>query len=350
MKVLAACAVVVGSSVGLLGCGGSDDPAPAPAPAPVAWPKDVATVWKNHLDAFKAAAPDDIIKDYDDDSVVSTFNDHCADNNEGFRYYKGQAAIKGMFVDLFKQLDPVTQNVVEIGPTKDGAAKVINEQGLGGNVFLTWKTKGSASGENGLPADKWIQYATDTFSFQTKENGDYKILKQNIVLTMNGVNCSNVPSEHAQMTSNIKDPNDGSANGKIEVAWKNHFDGFGKGNVSIIAEDYTKDSIVQVYDWTQAESRFKEYKGVAQIEGMFTDLFEKLNSPESGAPDGVSAPLLTVDADSKSIFLVWRSTNVKHATDTFIFDDSGDKATILRQNIVIHADPEAGPGGLQIEV
>jgi len=341
MKALAACAVVAGSSIGLLGCG-SDDSA-APAPTPVKWPMDVATVWQHHFDAFVAASPDKIILDYDADSVVSIFDDTCGQGEGGFKNYEGEDAIKTMFTQLFSDLG-TTANVIEPGPEAEGPhAKVINEKGLGGNAFLVWKTKG---GTDGLAADKWIQYATDTFTFKTLDDGKYKIAKQNIVLTTKGVDCV------ANTDGEVVAPDDST---KIGTAWANHFDGFSNAKLDTIMTDYTEDSIVQVYDWTAAAAdRFKVYKGVTAIRGMFDALFLTLNpaytSDDPKAPENVLAPLLTVDADLKALFLVWTSDHVKHATDTFIFDDSGDKAIILRQNIVVHDTPAAAPPTLQIEV
>jgi len=326
MKVLAACVVAAGSSIGLLGCG--SDSSPAPSPPAVAYPKSVGTVWKNHFDAFAGFNIDKIMKDYNDDSVVSIFRDNCgvSTDGKGFLKFKGPAKIKEMFNGLFTQLGNKLENVDKVGPvnagTQEGAPKVIEGAGAGGNVFLTWATKNLEGTANE------IKYATDTFSFKQTGEGDYKIFKQNIVVTEpQKTTCDAIDPQ-----SDLNPPVDPLVS-NIDKAWDNHFKAFAKGDAGLtdIMKDYSDDSILQVYNF--ADNKFEVHDTKAKIEQFFKTTYATLGADPNNW--GIGVPLQQVDNVEKSVFLVWTSTNIPHATDTFIFDDAGDSAIILRQNIVL---------------
>jgi len=343
MKVLGKCAFVAGTSIGLFGCGGSDSdstsptPAPtlAPTQAPVQYPKNVQTVWDNHFAAFAAFNESDIMKDYTDDSLVSLFNDECLGNTDGkqaagYTTYKGKAKIQEMFTALFEQMgrDDTKIDTEKVGPDS-GNAKVIDAAGPAGNVFLTWATKGLDTEE--------IHYATDTFSFK-QVDGDYKIDKQNIVISQKDTGCkaesqTKPTKEHAECVAAPENCT------KLEAGWANHFHAFGQQSAEDIMKDYNDKSIMQVYDFTG--KKFTVYDTPAKIEKFFKDAWAGDGTTKL---DVTGVPLEQLDEDYKSGFLVWQSNHIAHATDTFIFDDEG---MIVRQNIVVRPDL---PQRVQVEV
>merc|ERR1719203_750934 len=98
-------------------------------------------------------------------------------------------------------------------------------------------------------------------------------------------------------------------------------------------KDYAPESVVLV--WNTADDKAVErHTGLDAIRAMFTKLFDDLGA---GNP-GLEVPFLETDETSKTVFLVWVSTNVPKATDTFIFNDAGK---IITQNIQIHVTSKA---------
>jgi len=275
------------------------------------WPMSVKAVWDNHFSAFGEFDISKIMKDYNDASLVSIFNDVCnadgARPGTGYRVFKGRHQIQRMFVGLFNQLRRDASHIARVGP-KHGQPVVI--EAPGGNVFLTWAT-------TNLPPNDAIDYATDTFSFRKHYSGRYTIHKQNIVVTQQGP-CPFTPQ---QWPSN-------PPRTPLEKAWDNHFQAFGQQDVRRIMKDYTQKSILQVYDW--GSNKYTSYRGLSAISSFFSTTFRDL-----GKDPGVTVPLLQLDQRELSVFLVWKSKNIPHATDTFIFDTDGRTATISRQNIVL---------------
>jgi len=340
MKVLGKCAFVAGTSIGLFGCGGSDSdstsptPAPtlAPTKAPVPYPKNVQTVWDNHFAAFGAFNESDIMQDYTDDSLVSVFNDVCDGNTDGtqaqgYKTYKGKAKIEEMFTALFDQMgrDNTKIDGDKVGPD-NGKAKVMDAAGPAGNVFLTWATKGLDTEE--------IHYATDTFSFK-QVDGDYKIDKQNIVITQkNTDNQQCLPAAQTKPKTHADCQTAGACT-KLEAGWANHFKAFDDKSETAIMNEYNDKSIIQVFNFE--DGSFDTYDTTDKILEFFKGAWKDITTVK---------PLLEqLDADHNSVFLVWQSNSIKHATDTFIFDDEGK---IVRQNIVLR--PDLTLSGLQVDV
>ena len=107
----------------------------------------------------------------------------------------------------------------------------------------------------------------------------------------------------------------------------NHFDAFGSQDVPKILLDYTEDSVVSV--WSTKDEKLSVFKGIAEIESLFTQLFKDLSDLST-----LAAPLIKVEeSPGNMVFLVWEcpGCGFKKVTDTFIFD--GEK--IVRQNIVV---------------
>lgn len=322
MRSLVFGSALAGASLSLYGCGGGDDATTTPAPAPKG--TTVQLVWDNHFGAFGGFNVPQIMEDYDDDSIIKIWNDKCfvADDGakrNGLKLHKGKAAIQKFFEDLFKQLDNKLDNVNTIGPviTKAGengnpvVKEITGDKVADGNVFLTWRT--------GNLGAKAIDLATDTFSF--KKAGDrYMIDLQTIVVSEPNGACA----------SGGDKPDDPPADNPLFKGWDNHFKAFGAKNVADIMKDYDENSIVQVYDNRDTIARteaYAEFKGIAPITQMFTDLFKEIGD----AGDNVAVGLLEIDTSTNSVFLGWRSNSHPKATDTFIFD--GDK--IRRQTIVV---------------
>merc|ERR1719277_2054732 len=363
-----ACVACAGASMMLFGCGGgddsSDDTTAAPSPTPDTG--DVAADWKNHFESFG---------DYDEESKIVVFNDACGgqDGNGklvGYTEITKKDNIKTFFKDLFDQLgrkyDPAlgSDKVLDkVGPAKDGdegtpVVKPGNKPE--GNVMLTWRTKKDATGAAGLKDADWIEYAPDSFSFQTK-GGKSMIWKQNIVVTEShssktGDNCAKTVDATPANGDACKDKTGAdsvSCLAGLYKAWDNHFTAFGcltttaadckrkdengaevswdTKNYDIMA-DYTEDSIVEVFD--TREEKYTQYKGLTEIKGMFDALFVAIKNAGTGDPVnyGIGVLVQEVDPSYNDVFLVWKSNSHPKATDTFVFSDDHK---IIRQNIVV---------------
>jgi len=294
----------------MLGCGGgSSETTAAPAPAP-AYPESVQSVWDHHLGAFLAFDNVSILKDYDEDSVIATFNDKCAGTADGtagagYKEYKGIQQIQEFFTKLFMQIG-TAGNVGGVGPS--GGAPVVREGSLAeSTVFLTWKAV------NGTPSLEWV---TDSFTFK-KTGTKYVIDKQNIVSTETAADCS-AADGNKQLNSCSGDV--------VCHAWQNHFAAFAEQNVSKIMLDYVAESIIYVMDYTT--SAFTTHSGLQEIEAFFTGAF----AAQTASP-GVAPLVEAIDEAKKTVFLVWKdNTAFEKATDTFIFDAN---SKIITQNIVV---------------
>lgn len=321
--------MLAGASVSLLGCGGgSDDTTGAPSPAPPGGydRSTVQLVWDNHFSAFAGFDVPKIMKDYDETSMIATFNDHCFNNqtdNSGYKTYAGVTEIKAFFTALFQQLDSNLTNVNYIGPNGGASAiaegdggPIVKEATTGGdyngNVFLTWRTTAELQ--------KTISLATDSFSFKKKDGG-YFVDYQTIVTTEEDTACAEAPGQL---------PTTGSE--AIYAAWANHLDGFGSKNLDTIMKDYDANSEIEVYDNT--DNTLKTYDTEAEIKDFFDGLFQAITAGAVDGDEGVGIGLLEVDPMHNSVFLAWKSKSHPKATDTFIFDGN-NPAKIARQNIVV---------------
>jgi len=337
VRTLLAGAALVGAGFTLCGCGGGEDPTPAPTPAPpTPAPTIIEKAWSNHFDAAIAgadqggdAALDKIMLDYDNESTIAFFNDVCEGNTgdpatkrDGYTEYKTLEEIRAFYKALFLQLGS-SANLDKVGPT-DGGPVVLSGDNAAANVFLTYRTN--------LTGEKEIKYATDSYSWQTKE-GVAKLWKQNIVTTE--------PKRPCGDALNYVPGRDCTANQAVCDGWDNHFAAFGAGadvknaeNAGALEKimlDYTPDSIVQVFD-TRLETH-STFKTVDAIKGMFKQLFTDIDAAKGTNGIGLNVKILEVEPKFNGVFLVWESLSHPKATDTFVFNDAGK---IIRQNIVVH--------------
>jgi len=242
----------------------------------------VQSAWNNHFKAFGEQNVNNILKDYNDDSVISVYNQ--ADGK--LEVFKGLDGVTRLFTSLF----------ISLSDTSDLTAQAAVHEASGsepGSVFLTWSAAASGYAD-----------ATDTFVFDL--NG--KITTQNVVVT-------------------YVDPNPVSS--AVHDAWQNHFEAFGAKDVAKILEDYTEDSTVTLFDIVANQEHI--VKGLDGVEQVFKDLFKKLSDTSD-----LKAPVQVVtDGSPGEVFLIWScaASGYKSATDTFIFDEFGK---IQRQNVVFH--------------
>merc|ERR1719416_174980 len=307
LRALLSGAALVGAGVTLCGCGNAKTTAgPTPAPTSAPAPGEVQTAWDNHFTAFgggagsaansaeRTKALDDIMKDYDSESVIATFNDKCIgskDNTQvrdGYTEHKFESdGIRNFFDGLFTQLNTApAASLTNVGPG-GGNPVVLEGTNPEGNVFLTWRTAG-------LPADRDIKLATDSFSWKIK-NGKAMIWKQNIVTTEEGKACS-TGTKIANPCDTAPDPKPAMCAG-----WDNHFTAFGAGagsaagspertaELNKIMQDYTEASLVQVHDNTVETAdgaAYSKFEGLSAIRGMFDGLFTAIKAKEQDKGDG----------------------------------------------------------------
>jgi len=123
--------------------------------------------WDNHFagfgagagaadDAARTLALDLIMKDYTAESLVQVFNN----NGDDYTSFSGLAPIRGMFDQLFKDIQ-----AAKVGEDIGLAVKLLEIEPKFNGVFLVWEAKSHLK-------------ATDTFVF----NDAGKIIRQNIVV------------------------------------------------------------------------------------------------------------------------------------------------------------------------
>lgn len=334
---------VAGASASLCGCGGGDDKAPTPAPptpasptpsapAPTAAPPTpagpVQKAWDNHFDAFakaNAEGLDQIMKDYDEQSVLSVFNINCEGqlttlgpygNMTGFKAYEGTVAIRGFFSSLFTQLkndiSPGGSNVV---PTELTVTEAADNEYAAANVFLAWTAD---------KADPVIEWATDSFGFRLKDEPAY-ITKQNIVVndgspcepsfSLNGVTKTDITDVRTLHSWCEADTNKDKA---LCVTWDNQLKMRLAKQASLLLGKYTDKSVIQVFDAREKTKKVYTLAGGAgttgTIESMYTELFSNLGQ------ERFEVRVLEVDEDTSTMFWVWTSDAVPQVGETFILD------------------------------
>jgi len=314
----------------------------------------VQLVWDNHFGAFAGMDRDKVMWDYDDNSIIMTYNDNCFLTNanataeaqqkrRGYREFKGRAQIRGFFDSLFNQLGNNVTNVNCIGPERLGGTctpaadanngPVVQEAVPGiehANVFLTWRTANTTLGMTRL-----IQYATDTFSFRNI-GGEYFIDLQTIVSTepATATDTADCPE------SDQRPVNPADSTEEIYAAWANHYAAFGSKNLTQMMFDYDDNSKIQVFDNREGQQRLYTYDTLTEIEGFFNVLFQQITAgADAQGEEGVAVGLLEVEPAFNSVFLVWQSNNHPKATDTFIFKG----AKIAQQTIVIESNAAISP-------
>jgi len=309
----------------------------------------IQAAWDNHLLAFGNVSM--TLEDYTDESVVTVYNQ----NDDTKVVFTGLAGVREFITGFLTNLHNTSDfhvPYVKVEETSgavasvDGVAPVEAVAAVRGSVLVIWECPASGYEE-----------ATDTFIF----DADDKIFRQNVVVAY----TPTLPPVHRQaalVEAPLTRPGRPAARGQAEsqaekrerraaarrqrksyttaatssivsAAWGNHFGAFGLQNVSMILEDYTKDSVVKVYN--QFDSTMTEYKGLNGVEVCFTKLFCDLRSH---ATNGLAAPEVFVEeAPGLQVFLIWSAaaSGFERATDTFIFDAEGK---ISRQNVVVNYD------------
>lgn len=294
--------------------------------APAAYdPQSVQEAWSNHLEAFVEQDLGRIMQDYLGKSVVMVYNTATGDYDK----YKGKRAIKGMFQVLFAKITSSENLAVQrlsihngTGQWSSNSCSSCSSLGHPGMVFLVWND-----------VTDGIFNATDSFIFDSR----FKIVRQNIVLYSPPPASSGVASQIVEEELTMEEPHaeesqddectdaDKKVSRKeVRRAWNNHFSAFAGSDVSKILKDYDNESVVQIFD----ALGYREYKGLAEVEELFTSLFTKID------PTRAVAPVVNVDPRKSQVFLVWHEVegNIPYATDTFVFDSC---SKIRFQNIVV---------------
>lgn len=300
-------------------------------------PESVGAAWNNHFVAFGAKDLDKIMLDYDAGSTVWLFDDKCGKTSApgaeppaitaGLVKFNGKDAIRTMFDGLFKRLTP--GKVTKVGPWRREPT-VMEGDGQKGNVFLTWRT-------TGLTGDDQLDFATDTFTFQTNR----KIAQQNIVVTQPNAQCPEGEAKSQPNCGNFEAGTDIKA-GICRAWWGSTVvavptDGQGTMlatlNPSEIIKSYTESSIVQLYDTTTEVYIY--FEGIKAIVQMHADMIRVIQTFDTDAPFGIKQQLLEVNEATNTVMFVFSCTAYQRATMTYTFEKEGDIPKIVRMNMVI---------------
>jgi len=122
----------------------------------------------------------------------------------------------------------------------------------------------------------------------------------------------------------------------MQAAWDNHFTAFRNQDLDKIMLDYNERSVVTIFYSTARMTSTST--GSTGIRAMFKKLFQELSDLSD-----LSAPVIQVNTDPKSVFFCWAcpSSGIQTATDTYVF---GDDFKIHRQNLSITKKaPECKP-------
>lgn len=240
-------------------------------------PKSLQEAWGHHYEAFSKLNVDQIMVDYDDHSIVRRFNN----TDSTLEVCKGQAEIRAFFERFFEELKG--------DPPMGSPAMSVDETTDVRQVFLCFN----------IPS---IGYATGFDNVVYNKN--YKVDRHHIVITRDYKPKS------------------------MQAAWDNHFAAFGAQNLYQIMLDYDDKSVVKVFN--NADNSLATFTGLAEIRGMFSNLFADLK-PHL---DALTVFHQIVEEDVKQVFLVWNcgAAGYLTAADTFVFD--GDHK-IRMQDIVI---------------
>jgi len=134
---------------------------------------------------------------------------------------------------------------------------------------------------------------------------------------------------------NVHQPSDGPATsngaaGHIQQAAERFVSAWLGQNMEQILSEYTENSVVTVYD--QTSGRLSTITGLEQIQGLFTDTFNRIGTTEIVMP--VVDTHEATNSEPGSVFIVWSApaSGYVEASATFIYDDN---AKILKHNIAI---------------
>ncbi len=97
-----------------------------------------------------------------------------------------------------------------------------------------------------------------------------------------------------------------------EAVLTHHLEGFSKGDVDMVMEDYTEESVLIMPDNT--------FTGLASIRAVFADLFGGLFKPGT-----YEFTMDRTDISGDVAYIIWHSTNegvdVKVGSDTFLIQN-----------------------------
>ena len=179
----------------------------------------VQAAWDNHFAAFGGQDIDRIMLDYNEDSVLMSYETVAGELTTKTGVAGIREFVEGLFAAL-SNTSSLTAPVVEVTPQQ---------------VYLVWTCPSSG-----------VQSATDTFIFAA----DNTISRQNIVWT-----AGNALNAYAELTD-VQEvaavqpltPSDTYSKPDVQSAWDNHFAAFGGQNVPAIMKDYTQDSVLKAFD------------------------------------------------------------------------------------------------------
>lgn len=324
----------------LWGCGGETGEPPV---EPVT---DIRPVWDKHFAAFREgvrskdgtaerkAALDDIVKDYDDNSIVTIWDIAKSDAQANVTH-EGDA-IGNMFKTLLGSLqdcDDFDSKWKLNQPTSSSP----------GSVFLLWSC-----------AKDGLNKATSTFIFV----GD-KIRKHNIVIDTGAVSENLLQSAGVSQEPRAADYTPDS----VKAAWHNHLVAFRLGadakddhstKVALdkLMLDYTEDSVVHAAFYVGGTiPAVVEHKGLASIRWRYAQIFKDIEKKEDAKGIFFEMSEEKSSGPVDQVFLISKipASKIVWSTDTFIFDKN---LKIIKQNMVVvnAVTDEAGSSGIDMVV
>lgn len=292
---------VAGFAAGLLtGCGlQSEEPNPTPA-QPGYRPASLEEAWNNHQSSLKRREVSNILRDYDEGSIIRMYNTATMNGQADLEEHQGLEQIQKFFEGLFSSIGEYEANFDKF--FKFGS--IVYEQGetLGAHQVLHIWNK-----------DENDKRATSTLIY----DNNFKIRRQNLVMNWPGMNPSSkrrlalkkvelmqeqTPVEHL-WTNEVK----ASRLAHSTIQWSKLLEGLNTEPES---------PTLQLYD-CDSDGSYLSFSGFFQVIRWLPQYF--FHEPRQIEP----IVLVTDDeADVRQIFLVWQPPGQGVSTETIIINEN----------------------------
>jgi len=279
----------------LSGCGPrNDDPGPDPGPG---YPLNLAAVLQNHRDAMDKGDTSQILKDYDDASIVRVRTEDADAGNPISKTYTGKTEIADFFMNLFED---VKNFVVAVEKQPDEQKVLVKAW------FLCWR-----SPEEGYEA------VSETFVFADS----LKIRMQHIAITRSPGRLSASQENPVQVARFDPPTSIADAVAKHKAALNNVPQKNGAGFIPAAAfvNLYLPEKPATIYElnW-DATPTLKEWEGANGQGDYYQALSTNLDSEPALA--GYSFGFLANELDASSAFLQWSNKEWLSAANTLVYD------------------------------
>jgi len=300
---------LVGASIGVLlsGCGNDEPPTDPPGYKATS----VATAWNNHLQAFKSLSDLAKIKlDYDQTSILRTFNDK-EDDNTKLQEYTGLDQIGSYYSQLWQDITSksaaIDVKLTQVSGSSDALPQVRDANGIR-TVLVVWNSPLAG-----------YERATGTLVFDS----NFKIRVHNIVYTKPiSVESSSNSRRLASVSEEL-------------VKYRTQLTATDPATMVPLYRN--GDSVVQHFEWNAPGDQYKTYESHLSISEFYNDdLWTGLDVGELTLTISDK-----VDETARVGFILWKSKiggKYLSVANTFVFNQD----FLIMTHTVVTAKPAGG--------